>query len=216
MAGGWSVGRALAMGDSMACEFAQGSHIGMILLHRVAHSFQLLCLHNPIPRGLHHHRWLGGFGADFECRVGACEKRGCQNMGCRANGSCQESLWWGWVGDKPQEGLRGCCALASFWGINLDGEKGVMRSCNARLWPAMMITLRVATSRLATVGLLESLAGTWKAIYGLRRRLFCLLDIRTRRQWSGFRMSLSTRSLASWSWRPWPWSTCGLHLPLSW
>ena len=21
--------------------------------------------------------------------------------------------------------------------------------------------------------------------------------------------------VASWSWRPWPWSTCGLHLPLS-
>ena len=37
--------------------------------------------------------------------------------------------------------------------------------------------MRVATLGLGTVGLLETLAGVWVALYGLRRRLFCLLDV---------------------------------------
>ena len=37
-----------------------------------------------------------------------------------------------------------------------------------------MVTMRVATLGLVTVGLLEALLDTWVAIYGLRRRL---LDI---------------------------------------
>ena len=159
--------------------------IGMMLLHKVAHSFQLLCLHNQIPRGLHH---VGITIDDLVVleKISNAELERARNKGVRTWGAGRTAharKVYDEVGleTNPKKAFEDA-ALASFWGIDLDGEKGVMRSCNVRLWPAMMITLRVATSRLATVGLLESLAGTWVAIYGLRRRLFCLIDIRTIRQ----------------------------------
>ena len=78
--------------------------------------------------------------------------------------------------NNPKKGF--CDAqLATFWGVEVDGDKGILRAASARLWPAMMMALQVATLKLATVGLLEALAGTWVSLLGVRRRLFCLLDI---------------------------------------
>lgn len=45
------------------------------------------------------------------------------------------------------------------------------------LWPITAITLRVMRLGLATVGLLEALAGSWVALLGVRRRLFSILDV---------------------------------------
>ena len=52
-----------------------------------------------------------------------------------------------------------------------------MRCSSLRLWPVMAITLRVICLGLATVGLLEALAGSWVSLLGVRRRLFIILDI---------------------------------------
>lgn len=51
--------------------------------------------------------------------------------------------------------------LSRFWGIELDGVKGILRASSLRMWPTAMITMRVCSLGLATVGLLEALAGTW-------------------------------------------------------
>lgn len=67
--------------------------------------------------------------------------------------------------------------LARFWGVEIDGRKGLLRCSSLRLWPITAITLRVIRLGLATVGLLEALAGSWVALLGVRRRLFSILDI---------------------------------------
>ena len=52
----WVGLNSLAMGDLMFCEFefAQGSHVGLLLQYEAAFSSELLSLHNPLPRGLQH------------------------------------------------------------------------------------------------------------------------------------------------------------------
>lgn len=170
----------LAMGDLMACEFAQGAHVGVMLQHGVAETSQLLTLHNPIPRGLHH---IGVIIDDLvvleQILVEDLKRRRLEGLETWGSGRVAAArVAYEEVGleTNPKKAFTDA-TTSSFWGVDLDGEKGLVRSSNSRLWPAMMVTMRVATLRLATIGLLEALAGTWVAIYGLRRRLFCLLDV---------------------------------------
>ncbi len=67
--------------------------------------------------------------------------------------------------------------LTRFWGVEIDGDKGMMRASSLRLWPITVITTRVCLLGLATVGLLEALAGAWVSLLGVRRKLFSVLDI---------------------------------------
>ena len=76
---------------------------------------------------------------------------------------------------NPKKGFRNEY-LAKFWGVEIDGLKGVFRGSSSRLWPTMLISLRVACLGLATMNLLETLAGSWIALLLPRRRMFCILD----------------------------------------
>ena len=64
-----------------------------------------------------------------------------------------------------------------FWGIELDGDKGLLRCSSLRLWPITVVTVRTCMLGLATIGLLEAIAGSWVSLLGVRRKLFSLLDI---------------------------------------
>eukprot|EP00435_Cladocopium_sp_Y103_P027124 s2178_g6.t1 len=176
----WVGLNSLAMGDSMASEFAQGSHTGLMLQHGVAEVHQLLSLYNPLPRGLQH---VGIIIDDLVVleQVLLAELKEIR-AGARASWGASTALKareaYLAVGLETNPAKAFCDEeLGSFWGVDVDGNKGIIRAANARLWPAMMITMRVATLRLATVGLLEALAGIWVALLGIRRGLFCLLDI---------------------------------------
>ena len=46
----------------------------------------------------------------------------------------------------------------------------LVRASQKRLWPCMVITCRICALGLATVGLLERLAGVWVSLLGVRRR----------------------------------------------
>ena len=170
----------LAMGDCLACEYAQGSHTGLLLQHQVALSSQLLSLHNPPPRGLFH---VGIIIDDLvvmeQCLrqdLESIQDGGLVSTGASACELARKAYATAGLEINPKKGFVNS-QTASFWGIEVDGVKGLVRSSSSRMWPAMMVTLRVATLGLATVGLLECLAGTWVALLGLRRRLFSLLDI---------------------------------------
>ena len=52
-----------------------------------------------------------------------------------------------------------------------------MRPAGSRLWPLIAVTLRVIGLRLATVGLLKALAGSWTSIFLLGRRLLSAMDL---------------------------------------
>ena len=59
--------------------------------------------------------------------------------------------------NNPKKGFVGeLCS--SFWGTDLDGDKRLLRCSQKRLWPAMMITLRICSLGLCSLGLLEALA----------------------------------------------------------
>eukprot|EP00435_Cladocopium_sp_Y103_P036916 s1777_g9.t1 len=170
----------LAMGDSMACEFAQGSHLGLMLQHHVAFSDQLLSLHNPIPRGLHH---VGVIIDDLiileQILLSDLEdlrQHGHPTWGSATAAKARSAYALVGLETNPKKAFEDE-VKATFWGVGVDGNKGLMRPAQTRLWPATFITMRVATLRLATVGLLEALAGIWVSLFGLRRRLFCLLDL---------------------------------------
>lgn len=64
-----------------------------------------------------------------------------------------------------------------FWGVELDGKAGLLRSSSYRLWPLIAITMRVVLMGTASVKLLEVLAGSWIAILVIRRRMLCLMNI---------------------------------------
>ena len=55
--------------------------------------------------------------------------------------------------------------------------KGILRGSSLRLWPTSVITMRVCSLGLATIGLLEALAGSWVALLGVRQRLFSIMDV---------------------------------------
>lgn len=65
---------------------------------------------------------------------------------------------------------------ASFWGVEIDGDAGLMRSNSHRVWPLVLITLRTCMLGLATIGLLESLSGSWISVLMLRRRMLSLMS----------------------------------------
>lgn len=65
---------------------------------------------------------------------------------------------------------------ARFWGIELDGKKGLVRGSSLRMWPLVVITARVAMLGLCTVSLLEALAGSWVALLSVRRRLMSVMN----------------------------------------
>ena len=67
--------------------------------------------------------------------------------------------------------------FSRFWGIELDGLKGTLRASSLRMWPTAIITLRVCSLGLATIGLLEALAGAWVSLLGVKRRLFSAMEI---------------------------------------
>ena len=170
----------LAMGDCCAVEFAQCAHVGLMLQNQVAAIDELITLKGSIPRGL---LQVGVIVDDLVVLE--------QVMRVPfENGSLTHGDWqsparmmkaqaaYNAVGlqNNPKKAFIGE-TCSNFWGIDIDGDKGLLRASQKRMWPAMMITLRVCSLGLCTVGLLEALAGTWVSLLGVRRRLYCLMDV---------------------------------------
>lgn len=175
--GGYVGLNTLAMGDLAACEFAQCSHLGILLQSRCCQPFELLQMHKPTPRG---DMLLGVVIDDLIC----LEKVLSRSFG--QDNFCSES----------KERMRlvmeeyGKCGLpvnlkksfdvvgnASFWGVQLDGLKGLYRANESRFWPLVLITIRVVALGVCTVGLLQSMAGSWISVLGVRRRLMSLMNL---------------------------------------
>ena len=166
----------LAMGDLCACEFAQCSHTGLCLQHSVCKVNELLTLRGAVPRGL---LQVGLVIDDLVIFEQILKK------------DLADAVNLGTESDKRISAVRGAYARsklpfnpkkaflkqssARFWGVEVDGDKGLMRCASTRMWPACVITLRVCSLGLATVGLLEALAGTWVSLLGVRRKLFSLM-----------------------------------------
>eukprot|EP00435_Cladocopium_sp_Y103_P050506 s1798_g15.t1 len=170
----------LAMGDLSAVEFAQCGHLGLLLQGGAVRVSELLTLHGSIPRGLLQigiivddlvilqqvlRSALDEFGVDVAAELSA------KRLALARKAYHEAHLL-----NNEKKGFAGE-TCTNFWGIDIDGNKGLLRASQRRLWPCMVITLRVCALGLATVGLLESLAGMWVSLLSVRRRLFSAMDI---------------------------------------
>ena len=170
----------LAMGDCGAVEYAQCSHVGILLQNRVAKIEEMLTLRGSIPRGL---LQIGVIVDDLivleQVLLSDFEDGSFSMKDTYASGVRLQNARKGYVAagleNNPKKGFE-AETCSSFWGIDLDGRKGLLRASQRRLWPAAVISLRVAMLGLSTVSLLESLAGVWVSLLGIRRRLYSAMD----------------------------------------
>jgi len=170
----------LAMGDLCACEFAQAAHVNLLLRGGVFKPDELVQHRSPYPRGL-----LGVgividdlvgleqvlktsyFTADFD--ASNCE------MGPRMSAALEAYAEAGLITNPKKAFDAKPCS--SFWGCEVDGVKGTLRTSSSRFWPLFLITMRTACLGLATAGLLSSLAGSWISVFLIRRRLMSSMSL---------------------------------------
>ena len=170
----------LAMGDCMACEYAQCSHVAICLRHNVCTSSELITLKEPLPRGL---LQVGIIIDDLvvleqvlrssltSIHNGSMKTAADSRLSRAQQGYAEAGLE-----TNPKKRFSNQL-MGRYWGIEIDGQKGLLRASSTRLWGTMLISLRVAQLGLATISLLESLAGSWIALLGPRRRFLCLMDV---------------------------------------
>ena len=162
----------LAMGDSAACEYAQTSHISLGLLSGAFRPHELISMHGRIPRGPN----MAGIIIDDFILL---EKVALDFLTSKRAGDYRQRMHdiYRSVGldAHPSKGFQDQ-EVASFWGADIDGRSGLIRSNIARAASLAWITTRVARMGLSTVGLLEVLAGGYVSLFGFRRRMMSLLD----------------------------------------
>ena len=166
---------AMAMGDICACEFAQASHLALLFRSGALHADELIRLRAPFPRSLLN---IGVVIDDLVMleRVLRSEvSSGATAADVRMQKVLPEYNAWGLPLNSKEEFRNECCA--TFWGVSVDGEKGLLRSSEARLWPLTLITIRVCSLGLVTQSLLESICGSWFSIFMIRRRLLSLMNL---------------------------------------
>ena len=170
----------LAMGDLCACEFAQAAHVNLLLRAGVFSPAELIQHRCPYPRG------LLGIGIVIDDLVGleqvlkSCYESDCfraddVEMGPRMTAALDAYSESGLL-TNPKKSFS-ASAHAAFWGCEVDGVKGTLRSSSTRFWPLFLITMRTACLGLATAGLLSSLAGSWISVFLIRRRLMSSMSL---------------------------------------
>ena len=169
----------MAMGDLLACEFAQCSHMGLALQYEVCKPHELITLRLPVPRT----PVIAGIVIDD---LIVMEKIARDAQGGFPSYSVSEAkvridrALFGYEKENLEANIKKSFfgeSEAKFWGFEVDGKAGLVRASSTRIWPVVAITARVCLLKYATVGLLEALAGGWVSILGARRRMLCLMNI---------------------------------------
>ena len=168
----------LAMGDVCAVEYAQCSHTSICLKNGVFAVAEMVTLKGSIPRGL----LQAGIIVDdlvileHVLRSSFEEQSFGVTEGAKRTLRARKAYEAAHLPHNPKKGFldSSCCR---YWGIEIDGVMGLIRCSSLRLWPVSVITLRVCSLGVATVGLLEALAGSWVSLLGIRRRLYSALEL---------------------------------------
>lgn len=164
----------MAMGDLCACEFAQCSHLSVLPNSGQLSPSELILMHSPLPRS------PLSIGIVIDDLV--LLERVLKNNGAHVSSASKRlapiKAAYQKVGLPVNEKKEFVDAeKGSFWGCEIDGIKGILRPNSARLWPVIMITVRIVVLGLTTIGLLESLLGSWVSIFMYRRRLLSLMSL---------------------------------------
>lgn len=167
----------LAMGDLLACEFAQSAHLGLCLRHGACTPTNLLSFRLPVPR----EPTMTGIVIDdlvvleqvaLNVLAGDVDEKFAADslIDAALRGYSEENLL-----HNEKKTFRNS-SKSRFWGIELDGMAGLVRASSMRMWPLVFISLRVAMMGFATIKLMECLSGCWIAILTCRRRMLCLME----------------------------------------
>ena len=171
----------LAMGDKCAVEYAQCSHLSLMLQHGAVKIAEIITMKGAVPRSP---LMLGIIVDDLvvleKILITALDPE-THTLSAPSESETRLKAARGayasaGLANNPKKGFSGQTS-ANFWGVDVDSYKGLVRSSQKRLWPTMLITLRVCSLGVCTMGLLEVLAGMWVSLLGLRRRLYSLMDI---------------------------------------
>lgn len=169
----------MAMGDLLACEFAQCSHLGLALQYEVCKPEELITLRLPVPRT----PIITGIVIDDFIVMEKVVRNASGVFPSFDESEAKTRVDRALMGYEEQHleaNLKKSFfgqSHSKFWGYEVDGEKGLVRAASSRLWPVVAISARVCLLKFATVGLLEALAGSWVSILGARRRMLCLMNI---------------------------------------
>ena len=168
----------LAMGDICAVEYAQCSHASICLKFKVFTTEEIITLRGAVPRGLLQAGIIVDDLVILEHVVRAQFMQGDlqSTEGMKRTANARMAYEKFNLPHNPKKGFVNE-PFSRFWGIELDELKGTLRASSLRMWPTAIITLRVCSLGLATIGLLEALAGTWVSLLGVKRRLFSAMEI---------------------------------------
>ena len=162
----------LAMGDTQAVSLAQTCHVGLALQSNIATAETLLTLSGPVPRG---NLAVGIVIDDFVsiAKIGAGFKGASE--GAKLADLIQDK--YKSVGLIPHEekAFRDS-QTASFWGADLDGNRGLVRGALRRSIPLVGLILEIVKLGFCSVELLEVVSGSLVSLLLFRRRLLCLMD----------------------------------------
>ena len=163
----------LAMGDNNAVELGQMAHVNLGISARAFSAHELLTSHSRGPRG----DISAGVVIDDVLIAEQLEPQAAQGVteGEYRLNSLFELYQTEGLNPHPGKTFRKS-TKAEVWGAQIDGSRGWCRSSLKRLIPLVDITARTARLRVATVHLLEILAGAGVSILQVRRRMLSLLQ----------------------------------------
>eukprot|EP00438_Fugacium_kawagutii_P014515 Skav224400 [mRNA] locus=scaffold2452:244095:248198:- [translate_table: standard] len=163
----------LAMGDSAACEYAQTSHLSLGLQSGALQPKSLLTLNGRLPRSSS----MGGIIIDDFILMEKVLLEDTKGIQLEQSRDSMHNMYSAVGLDAhPTKGFE-CEESASFWGADVDGLRGFVRGTVSRAASLCWITAQVIEEGVATVGLLEVIAGGFVALFTFRRRLMSLLDL---------------------------------------
>lgn len=165
----------LAMGDCQAVELAQTCHISLALSHRICTEDELICYKKPLPRCS---TMVGILIDDFVCLSVIPEAQDCAlepSVGALKSDAMQSAYKLESLIPHEEKAFRDS-ETASFWGIDLEGRRGVLRGAIRRAIPLCSIVMQIAALGHSTVDLLQIISGALISLLLYRRRMLCLLD----------------------------------------
>jgi len=162
----------LAMGDAQAVEIAQTCHLGMALQEGITSQSNLLNLAGFHPRS----KDLVGIIIDDFIAMSVVDKEAPLPSASSLLASRMQDKYEkeGLIPHK-EKGFRDETS-ASFWGIDVSGQDGLIRGSLRRAIPLFSLLLRVAKLGHCSVGLLEVLIGSVVSLFLLRRRFLSVID----------------------------------------
>ena len=163
----------MAMGDLNAVAYGQCSHLGVLIQKGIVTCDDLICLKKIPPR----QSWTCGLMIDDLIMLEAVDRSASEEESICAKKMKEVHVAYEEVGLPRHEGKSvSFSESASFWGLQIEGDRGDARPNLSRAIPLTRLIIEVVRLGRASVGLLELLAGSLVSIFQMRRRFMANLQ----------------------------------------